>query len=197
MAMKKLLIIVATTLVTAACSSTSPDVSTPAATVLAPECVFKDAPDTPAPLWVCDVPIEGYALTAVGFSEKKPSSTMTTSAATADARTQMSAYFATMVSDLFSEYQKSLSTEEADKYIIDTDMVRETVTSTTLFGTRVIRTLTSPSNGQYVAIAMDDATFAANQTKVFAALENQDAEIKQLFSNEQAREKLMSMIKVK
>ena len=108
----------------------------------------------------------------------------------------MSSYFATMVSDMFSQYQKSLETEEASKYVIDTDMVRETVSSMTLFGTRTVRTMTSPSGGQYVLLAMDEATFAANQKKVFAALEDEDAEIKQLFENEQARERLMSMFKV-
>ena len=109
----------------------------------------------------------------------------------------MSSYFATMVSDLFSQYQKSLETEEASKHIIDTDMVRETVTSMTLFGTRTVRTMTSPRRrANTFLIAMDEATFKANQNKVFAALEDEDAEIKQLFENEQARERLMSMIKV-
>ncbi|MAQ01414.1 MAG: hypothetical protein CL586_04705 [Alteromonadaceae bacterium] len=194
--MKKLALILPMLLGISACSSTSDGITTKKETVLTPECVYQDAPEKAAPMWVCGVPIEGFAFTQVGFSEKKPSATMTNSAATADARAKMSSYFATMVSDMFSQYQKSLETEEASKYVIDTDMVRETVSSMTLFGTRTVRTMTSPSGGQYVLLAMDEATFAANQKKVFAALEDEDAEIKQLFENEQARERLMSMFKV-
>ena len=186
--MKKLALILPMLLGISACSSTSDGITTKKETVLTPECAYQDAPEKAAPMWVCGVPIEGFAFTQVGFSEKKPSATMTNSAATADARAKMSSYFATMVSDMFSQYQKSLETEEASKYVIDTDMVRETVSSMTLFGTRTVRTMTSPSGGQYVLLAMDEATFAANQKK--------DAEIKQLFENEQARERLMSMFKV-
>ncbi|GGF64681.1 LPP20 family lipoprotein [Alteromonas lipolytica] len=194
--MKKLAIVLPVLFGLGACSSTSDGISTKQETLLTPDCVYQDAPEKSAPLWICGVPVEGYALTQVGFSEKKPSASMTTSAASADARAKMSSYFATMVSDLFSQYQKSLETEEAAKHIIDTDMVRETVSSMTLFGTRTVRTMTSPSGGQYVLIAMDEATYKANQDKVFAALKDEDAEIKQLFENEQARERLMSMIKV-
>ena len=34
------------------------------------ECVFPDAPDTEAPGWVCDQPVEGLAVSAVGVAEK-------------------------------------------------------------------------------------------------------------------------------
>ncbi len=194
--MKKLILLLPVLAAITACGSTSKGVTTKKETLLTPDCVYQDAPDKAAPLWICGVPVEGYALSQVGFAEKKPSATMTTAAATADARAKMSSYFASMVSDMFSEYQKSVKTDETSKNIIDTDMVRETVTSMTLFGTRTVRTMTSPTGGQYVLLAMDDMTYKANQEKVFAALKDSDAEIKQLFENEQARERLMSMIKV-
>ena len=194
--MKKLILLLPVLAAVTACGSTSSGISTKKETLLTPDCVYQDAPDKAAPLWICGVPVEGFALSQVGFSEKKPSATMTTAAATADARAKMSSYFATMVSDLFSQYQKSIETEESAKNIIDTDMVRETVSSMTLFGTRTVRTMTSPSGGQYVLLAMHEMTYKANQEKVFAALKDADAEIKQLFENEQARERLMSMIKV-
>ncbi len=192
--MKKLAIF-SPVLLLAGCGATN-NVTTPQTTVITPECVFADAPEKAAPLWVCDVPIEGYALSAVGFSEKKPSQAMTTAAATTQARAKMSEHFATTVSQLFTDYQKSLETQEESKFIIDTDLVRETVSSMTLFGSKVIRTLTSPTQGQYVVIALDESTYKANAEKVFAALVDENAEMKQLFDSEQARERLLSMIKV-
>lgn len=194
--MKKLILLFPLLAVITACGSTSKGISTKKETLLAPDCVYQDAPEKAAPLWICGVQVEGYALTEIGFSEKKPSATMTTAAATADARAKMSSYFASMVSDMFTEYQKSIETEETAKNVIDTDLVRETVSSMTLFGTRTVRTMTSPTGGQYVLLAMDEMTYKANQEKVFAALKDSDAEIKQLFENEQARERLMSLIKV-
>ncbi len=171
-------------------------VSNPAE-ALAGDCPFPDAPEKEAPAWVCGESIEGFALTAVGFAEKKPSVSMTKTAATAQARAQMSAYFAADVSEIINEYQKSLTTEDKEKFIVDIDTVRQQVTSMTLYGTRVVRTLTSPTGGQYVVLAMDDFTYQKNSEKVFAALTDENAEMKQMFNNEQARERLMSMIKVK
>ena len=40
------------------------------ATKEAAECVFPDATDASAPGWVCDLPVEGLAVSAVGVAEK-------------------------------------------------------------------------------------------------------------------------------
>ncbi|MDN4502150.1 hypothetical protein QX776_07035 [Alteromonadaceae bacterium BrNp21-10] len=180
----------------AGCGATS-GVTTKQEELIAPDCVFTDAPQQKAPLWVCDVPIEGYELTAVGFSEKRPTASMTSTSARTDAGVKMSEHFATSVAALLKEYQKSVETEDKSKFIVDTDMVRESLTSITLFGTKIIRSLTSPTKGQYVVLAMDKATYEANAEKAFAALSNDDANMRKLFSDEKARERLMSLIKVK
>ncbi|RDV24762.1 hypothetical protein DXV75_11825 [Alteromonas aestuariivivens] len=176
------------------CESTGSGVSTKQATLLVPDCVFPDAPDTAAPLWVCDVPVEGYALTSVGYSEKRPTLSMTTESAATDARNKMSAYFAAEVAQLFQEVQKSIESESTSEFSVDTDMVRQSVNSMTLFGTKVVRSLASPNGGHYVVVAMDDQTYKSNTEKVFAALSDENAMMKQMFENETARERLMGKI---
>lgn len=165
--------------------------------LITPDCVFADAPQQAAPLWVCDVPIEGFALTAVGFSEKRPTTSMTSTAARTDAATKMSEHFATSVAQLFTEYQKSMVTESEEKFLVDTDLVRESVTSITLFGAKVARSMTSPTQGQYVVLAMDKDAYEANAEKAFAALSNDNANIRRLFNDDKARERLMSLVKIK
>lgn len=168
-------------------------VSTPQAELLTPECTHKDAPTVPAPLWVCDVPIEGYAISAVGFSEKKPTSSLTTAAATAQARTKMSSQFASEVAEVVQEYQKAVQTDENEAFMVDQDLVRQTFTSAFLFGSKVVRTLTSPTHGQYVVIAMDKETYQANAAKLMAALEDEDARLKKMFEDEKAKKRLMDL----
>lgn len=183
-------------LITAAltgCGATGGGVTAPKEELITAECTHKDAPTVAAPLWVCDVPIEGYAISAVGFSEKRPTSSMTTSAATAEARTKMAAEFATSISEGMREYQKFVQTEESEAFMIDQDTIRESVTAATLFGSKVIRTLTSPNQGQYVVVAMDKETFTANAEKLMSGLMDEDARLKKMFEDEKTRERLMGM----
>ncbi|GLR69436.1 hypothetical protein [Agaribacter marinus] len=166
-------------------------------TLVVPDCVYPDAPTQAAPLWVCDVPIEGFALTSVGYSEKKPTLSMTTTSARTDAGVKMSEHFATSVSQLLTEYQKQMVTNDEEKILLDNDLVRESLTAITLFGAKTARSITSPSQGHYVVLAMDKATYEANAEKAFAALSNDNANMRRLFNDEKARERLMSLIKVK
>jgi hypothetical protein len=192
---KKLFATTLSAIVLAGCGATS-GVTTKQEELVTADCVFKDAPQHKAPLWVCDVPVEGYELTAVGFSEKRPTQSMTSAAARTDANVQMSEHFATSVAQLFQDYQKSMVTEEGEKFLVDTDLVRESTTSITLFGSKVVRTMTSPNLGQYVVIAMDKSTYKANAEKAFAALSDDNANIRRLFNDDKARERLMGLIKV-
>lgn len=187
---------VAVAIVLSGCGGTSQP-TTAQKELVTPECVFPDAPQQAAPLWVCDVPIEGFALTAVGFSEKRPTQSMTSTAARTDAAAKMSEHFATSIAQMLTDYQKSMVTESEEKFLVDTDLVRENVTSITLYGTKIARSMTSPMQGQYVVLAMDKDTYEANAEKAFAALSNDNANIKRLFKDEKARERLMSLVKVK
>lgn len=168
--------------------------ATPRAELSASECVYPDAPTVTAPLWVCDVPIENFSLSAVGFSERLPTVSMTTAAATADARIKMSEHFATSVAQVFSDYQKSLKTEQASAFQINIELIRDTVTSATLFGTRVLRSITSPNQGRYVVIVMGQDTYKANAKALLAGLVDKDARIKRLFEDQKARNQLIKMI---
>lgn len=177
-----------------ACSST-PKVATAPEVLMADDCMYKDAPQTKAPLWVCDVPLEGFALSAVGFSEKRPTQSMTSAAAKADANIQMAEHFATSVAQLFTDAQKSLVTENIEKFIVDTSLVKESMTSATLYGAKVYRSVTSPAQGYYVVLAMDQNTYEANAERIFAALVDDNANIKKMFEDEKARERLMNLMK--
>ncbi|MBC3766583.1 LPP20 family lipoprotein [Neptunicella marina] len=193
---KSLIVLPAMVAVLTGCGSTN-KVVVKQQEVMAPDCVYQDAPQTPAPKWICDITVEGFELTAVGFSEKRPTASMTSSSARADANVKMSEHFANNVAQMLSEYQKSVESESKSKFLVDTDMVRQTLTGMTLYGTKIIRSMTSPTQGQYVLMAMDKPTYEANAEKAFAALASQDGEMRQAFDDKKTREELMKFIKIR
>ena len=71
----------------------------------APDCVFPDSPATDAPGWVCDEPVEGVEVSAVGVAEKTAAghSFMKNMAAT-DARVQLAQSMKVHVQNMVKQY---------------------------------------------------------------------------------------------
>ena len=65
----------------------------------ATECTYPDDPKEAAPLWVCDAPVDGVAVSAVGSAPKQAAGTdFQKEMAEADARTRLAREFRTRVS---------------------------------------------------------------------------------------------------
>jgi ribosomal protein S20 len=121
------------------------------------DCVFPDAPNTPAPGWICDEPVEGVEVSAVGSSQHSAAghSHMKQMAAT-DARVQLAQRMKVHVQNMVKQYVETTGagdTETVDRVMTS---VTKQITDESLVGSRVYKSRKSPSGTLYVLVGLDD-----------------------------------------
>lgn len=174
-----------------ACSSTSKDGG------LAPvtECAYPDSPKDSAPLWICDAPVEGVAVSAVGVADKSAAgvSFMKTMAA-ADARVKLAQQMKVHVNNMIKQYVETTgagSSETVDK--VNTS-VSKLITSEELSGSRIFRTATSPKGAMYVLLGLDPSvTREATEKAVKTSMKNDQA-LWQQFKAKKAQDEMAADI---
>jgi len=165
------------------------------ATREAAECVFPDATDTSAPGWVCDLPVEGIAVSAVGVAEKSAAghSFMKNMAAT-DARVQLAQRMQVHVQNMVKQYAETTGaadTETVDK--VNTSVTKQ-ITDQSLIGTRIYKTRTSPNGALYVLLGMDEASVAAATQNALKTSMGNDAALWQQFKAQKGQDELAASI---
>ena len=131
----------------------------------APDCVFPDSPSTDAPGWVCDEPVEGIEVSAVGVAAKSAAghSFMKNMAAT-DARVQLAQSMKVHVQNMVKQYAETTGAADAETVDKVNTSVTKQITDETLVGTKIYKTRTSPNGTLYVLLGMD-ASMAAQATE--------------------------------
>lgn len=141
--------------------------SAPAKVAPVAECVFPNS-DKPAPIWVCDGPVEGMAVGAVGAAAKSDAGIafMKQMAAT-DARVQLAQNMKVQVQNMIKQYVET--TGAASKETVDrvNTSVTKQITDQSLSGTKIFRSITGPDGTLYVLVGLDEA---ATQKLTEAAL---------------------------
>jgi hypothetical protein len=161
----------------------------------APDCVFPDAPEVPAPGWICDEPVEGIAVSAVGAAEKSAAGTsfMKNMAAT-DARVQLAQAMKVQVQNMVKQYAETTgaaSTETVDK--VNTSVTKQ-ITDETLVGTRIFKTRTSPNGAMYVLLGMDGGATAKAAEEALRTSMNNDKALWQQFKAQKGQDELAAAI---
>lgn len=159
------------------------------------ECVFPDAPKEVAPNWVCDVPVEGVAVSSVGSAVKSDAGpAFMKDMAGADARVKLAQQMRTRVSNMIKQYVETTgaaSTETVDKV---NSSVSKLITSETLTGSRVYRSISSPRGDIYVLVGLDpNATQQAAERALKTSMNN-DRALWQQFKSKQAQDELAAEI---
>ena len=159
------------------------------------ECVFPDAPDVAAPGWICDEPVEGVAVSAVGSAEKSKAghSFMKNMAAT-DARVQLAQAMKVHVQNMVKQYAET--TGAADSETVDkvNTSVTKQITDQTLVGTKIFKTRSSPNGTLYVLLGLDDnAAAQATQNAVKTSMNNDQA-LWQQFKAQKGQDELAAAI---
>ena len=159
------------------------------------ECVYPDAPDTDAPGWICDQPVEGLAVSAVGVAEKSAAghSFMKNMAAT-DARVQLAQRMQVHVHNMVKQYAET--TGAADSETVDkvNTSVTKQITDQSLLGTKIYKTMSSPNGALYVLLGMDEnATAEMTQNALRTSMRN-DAALWQQFKAQKAQDELAASI---
>jgi len=161
----------------------------------APDCVFPDAPSAAAPGWVCDEPVDGVAVSAVGVAEKSAAghSFMKNMAAT-DARVQLAQSMKVHVQNMVKQYAETTGaadTETVDK--VNTSVTKQ-ITDETLVGTKIYKTRTSPNGSLYVLLGMDPSMAATATENALKTSMNNDRALWQQFKAQKGQDELAASI---
>ncbi|MDH5484947.1 MAG: LPP20 family lipoprotein [Gammaproteobacteria bacterium] len=175
-----------TALALTGCGDTKPD---------AANCVFPDAPGSAAPAWICDQPVEGVEVSAIGTAEKSGAGHdfMKQMAATS-ARVQLAQRMQVEVRNMIKQYVEA--TGAADAETVDKVMtsVTKQITRETLVGSRIIHTRTSPKGSLYVLMGMDSASIkSASEQALKTSMKNENA-LWQQFKAKKGQDELASEI---
>lgn len=140
------------------------------------DCTFPNSKE-PAPGWVCDEPVEGMPVVAVGTAAKSDAgiSFMKQMAAT-DARVQLAQSMRVQVQNMIKQYVET--TGAASKETVDrvNTSVTKQITDQSLQGTKIVKSITSPDGTLYVLMGLDEA----------AAQKLTEAAVKTSMGNDQA-----------
>jgi len=160
-----------------------------------PDCVFPDTPSAAAPGWICDEPVDGIEVSAIGVAEKSAAghSFMKNMAAT-DARVQLAQSMKVHVQNMVKQYAET--TGAADSETVDkvNTSVTKQITDESLVGTKIYKTRTSPNGALYVLLGMDASRAAtATENAVRTSMGN-DRALWQQFKAEKGQDELAAAI---
>lgn len=159
------------------------------------DCVFPDAPGTAAPGWVCDEPVPGIEVSAVGSAQKSGAGHdfMKQMAATS-ARVQLAQNMQVQVRNMVKNYIETTGaaeTETIDKVLTS---VTKQITNESLVGTKIYKTRTSPTGSLYVLVGMDANSRAeATQKALKTSMKNERA-LWQQFKAQKGQDELAAEI---
>lgn len=159
------------------------------------DCVFPDAPTEAAPGWICDEPVDGIQVSAVGVAAKSAAGhSFMKNMATTDARVQLAQSMTVHVQNMVKQYAETTGaadTETVDK--VNTSVTKQ-ITDETLVGTKILKTRTSPNGALYILVGMD-ASLAATATEnaLRTSMKNDNAAWQQ-FRAEKGQDELASSI---
>lgn len=160
----------------------------------AEECKFPGTKEE-APLWVCDAPVEGVLVSAVGSAEKSAAGLEFNKqmAATA-ARVRLAQNVRVHVTNMIKQYAESTgagSKEAVDK--VNTSVTKQ-ITDETLVGTKIIRSAQAPDGTLYVLVGLDEmAAQKLVETSVKSSMNNDQAAWQQ-FKAKQGQDELAADI---
>lgn len=126
--------------------------------VAAPECVFPNSQQA-APGWVCNMPVDGVTVSAVGMAQKSGAGlSFMKQMAMTDARVQMAQAVRVRVTNMVKQYAET--TGAANQETVDqvNTSVTKQITDETLVGTKLLRTITGPDGTLYALVGLDEAS---------------------------------------
>ena len=184
------LLFAAATLCATACTTVAP----PVKIFKSAECVFPST-DKEAPPWVCDVPVEGMKIGAVGSAPKSEAGLdfMKQMAATS-ARTQLAQIIKVQVQNMIKQYAET--TGAASKESVDrvNTLVTKQITNETLTGTKILRSIVAPDGSVFVLVGLDDAAFQTLTESSLRTSMNNDHAAWQQFRAQKGQEELAAEI---
>jgi hypothetical protein len=187
----KLAVVLVASVALVACSK---DVVNTAA-VDVPDCVFADGSNQAAPDWVCGAPLEGVALSAVGYSEKSAAGPnyMKQMAATA-ARVELAQVLSVDLQNMVKQYVETTGAGDAETVDRVNSVVTKQVTEQKLIGSQVVRQMPTPSGGLVVLVGLDPAQAEGIAESILRTSMRNEAALFQKLESEKSFDELASEI---
>lgn len=145
--------------------------------VAVPDCTFPDAPEVAAPGWVCDEPVEGLAVSAVGSADKSAAGIdFMKQQASAAARVQLAQMMKVQVQNMIKQFAETTGSGDSETVDQVNSSVTKQITNESLVGTRVYKTRRSPNGALYVLVGLDDnAASLIHETALKTSMNNEKA----------------------
>ena len=159
------------------------------------DCVFPDAPGTAAPGWICDQPVEGVEVSAVGSADKSGAGhDFMKSMAATSARVQLAQNLKVQVQNMVKQYIET--TGAADSETVDKVLtsVSKQITNETLIGTKIFKTRTSPTGALYVLVGMDASSVEQASKNALKSSMNNERALWQQFKAQKGQDELAADI---
>lgn len=161
-----------------------------------PDCYFPNSRNKDkAPAWVCDAPVAGVAVSAVGSAPKSAAGLdfMKQMAATS-ARVQLAQNLRVQVQNMIRQYAETTGAGRAETVDQVNASVTKQITNETLAGTKIVRSITAPDGAVYVLVGLDEATARQlTETAVKTSMNNDQAAWQQ-FRSQKGQDELAADI---
>lgn len=159
------------------------------------ECAFPDVPGAAAPLWVCDAPVEGVAVSAVGSHNKSAAGIQfMKDQAAASARVTLAQQMKVKVNNMIKQYVETTGAGDSETVDKVNTSVSKLITSETISGSRIFRSATSPAGTMYVLVGLDPSTTKEAAEKVLKTSMNNDRALWQQFKAKKGQDELAEEI---
>ncbi len=174
----------------AACGSNPP---APAKPVVA-DCVFPGTTE-PAPGWICDEPVEGVEVSAVGTAEASQAGDafMKQMAAT-DARVQLAQRMKVQVQNMIKQYAETTGSGKSETVDRVNTSVTKQITNETLVGTKIFKSRVGPNGKMYVLVGLDPASVQKIAEAAIKTSMNNDQALWQKFQAGKAQDEMAAEI---
>lgn len=159
-----------------------------------PDCAFPNSKE-PAPGWVCDQPVPGMPVTAMGSAAKSDAGhDFMKQMATTGARVQLAQNMKVQVQNMIKQYVET--TGAASKETVDrvNTSVTKQITDQSLQGTRIMNSVTGPDGTLYVLVGLDESMAQKLTEAAIKTSMNNDQAAWQQFRAQKGQEELAADI---
>jgi hypothetical protein len=160
-----------------------------------PDCTFPDSPTVAAPGWVCDEPVPGIDVSAVGSAAKSGAGNdFMKQQAAASARVQLAQNMKVQVSNMIKQFAETSGVGESETVDKVNTSVTKQITDETLMGSRIYKSRRSPGGTLYVLVGIDTKNFVSKTQDMLKTSMNNDKALWQQFKASKSQDELATDI---
>ena len=158
------------------------------------DCVFPNT-EKSAPTWICDAPVAGIPVTAVGIAEpSKGGISFMKDIAAADGRGRLAEQMQVRVSKMVKKYLGNTGVAKTETIDAVASSTIKTVTSQTLTGSKIYKTRTGPKGRLFALVGIDSKNAEIIAEQALKTSMNNDQALWQQFKSKQSFDEMAKEI---